>query len=330
MGRGRWFRLYTPVVFMATAHVLRQICCSCAVHTQCCSTEQLLCTQPLPGITHVLQYSICYSLISQTCLSARKDTNMHILFPVSFLIAIIKLAKGHSGMTEMGLISAALRAGDSLCWEKDSRPDGCSPFLLHGEVEPLWASGMCSVPTRGNRTCHSKWDHWDQEIIQQCGWCISHIAWGFCSKIWTVITGEPRQIKEPIWAKINFFFFHPKLILTQIHLWIRFAVRLHKHFCWHRGGGRKEQAPGRDRKGNKGLWQSSWLLTTWYSWNYHVMWSCYVPRDQLNIEITKFSMTSCTCPSHTKTTDFFHLTDTRSVEVQLLEMSDGTKQKGGF
>lgn len=40
------------------------------------------------------------------------------------------------------------------------------------------------------------------------------------------------------------------------------------------------------------------------SWNYHIMWNCYIPRDCLNIGIKKYSMTSCTCPSHRKTRGF--------------------------
>ena len=43
-GMGRWFRLYTAVVFMAISHLFRQICCGCAMHTQYCSRGQLLCT----------------------------------------------------------------------------------------------------------------------------------------------------------------------------------------------------------------------------------------------------------------------------------------------
>lgn len=100
-----------------------------------------------------------------------------------------------------------------------------------------------------------------QEIAQQYRWCNSHTASGFGSEIWAILTGERRQIKELIWAKTDLFS-PTRLILTWIHLWIRFAVRLHKHFCWHRGSSRKEQAPGRDRKGNKGFWQDCWLLTT--------------------------------------------------------------------
>ena len=185
---------------------------------------------------------------------------MHVPLP-NLLIAIIKHAMGHAGTTETGLISAALGAGASLCWAKDSRPDGSTHFVSRGEGEPLWASDMCPVPTRAARIYHSEWDHWDQEIIQQYRWGNSHIPWGFCSKIWTITTGEPRQIKELIWAKMNFFF-HRRLIWTRICLRIRFTVRLHKHFSWHRGSGRKEQAPGRDRKGNKGFWQGCSLLTT--------------------------------------------------------------------
>lgn len=181
--------------------------------------------------------------------------------PISLLIAITKHATGHAGTTETGLISAALGASASLWWVEDSWPDGSTHFVSHGEAEPLWASGMCPVPTQAATIYHSEWDHWDQEIVKQYKWCNCHIPWDFCSKIWTIMTGEWRQIKELIWAKMNFFF-HPRLILTWICLWIRFTVRLLKHFCWHRRSGRKEQAPGRDRKGNKGFWQGCWLLTT--------------------------------------------------------------------
>ena len=40
------------------------------------------------------------------------------------------------------------------------------------------------------------------------------------------------------------------------------------------------------------------------SWNCHVIWSCYVPRDRLNIGIKKYSITSRTRPSHKKTMGF--------------------------
>lgn len=40
------------------------------------------------------------------------------------------------------------------------------------------------------------------------------------------------------------------------------------------------------------------------SWNYHIMWSCYIPRDALNMGIKKYYMSSCTCPSHRKTASF--------------------------
>lgn len=51
------------------------------------------------------------------------------------------------------------------------------------------------------------------------------------------------------------------------------------------------------------------------SWNYHVMWSCYVLRDRLNIGIKTYSMTSCTCPSDRKTTVFFCLAVTGNANV---------------
>lgn len=83
--------------------------------------------------------------------SARKDAKIHILPPISLLIAILKLAAGHVGTTETGLILAAPGAGASLCWAKDSRPDGNTHFVSHRVAEALWASDMCPVLLRAAR-----------------------------------------------------------------------------------------------------------------------------------------------------------------------------------
>lgn len=245
-----------PVALMAIAHLFRQICCGCAVLLHRTTAG----TQPSPGsstrsaVFNLLQPFV----IPKMCLSARKNAKMLIPLPSA---SDCHHKTGHAGTTETGLGSAALGAGASPSWAEDCQPAGSSDFVSHREAERPWASGMCPVPTWAARIYHSKWDHPAQETAQQYRWCNSHTAWGFSSEIWAILRGERRQTKELIWAKTKPFL-PTKLILTWIHLWIRFTVRLHKHFCWHRGSSRKEQAPGRDRKSNKGIWQDCWLLTT--------------------------------------------------------------------
>lgn len=67
---GKVVQALHPVTLMAIAHLFRQICCGCAVHTQCCSTGQLLGHSLHLWARHVLQCSICCSLsLFQRCAS---------------------------------------------------------------------------------------------------------------------------------------------------------------------------------------------------------------------------------------------------------------------
>lgn len=59
---------FHPVTLMAIAHLSRQICCGCAVHTQCSSTGQLLGHSLHLAAQHILQCSICCSFsLYQRC-----------------------------------------------------------------------------------------------------------------------------------------------------------------------------------------------------------------------------------------------------------------------
>lgn len=80
-----------PVALLAIARLFRQICCGCAVHTQCCSTGQLLGHSLHLGARHVLQCSICCSLsLFQRCAFLHVKMQKCSSRSHQLLIAIIK------------------------------------------------------------------------------------------------------------------------------------------------------------------------------------------------------------------------------------------------
>lgn len=248
-----------------TSHNPHGHCTSVQTHLLwlCCAHTVLLHrtaagTQPSPGSsTHSAMFNLLQPfIIPKMCLSAHKNAEMFIPLPSA---SDCHHKMGHAATTEAwaqqhwGLV--LLPAEQKIVSQLEV------PILSHTKRLSLPEHQECVPCLSEQPGSTTRSGITRQEIAQQYRWCNSHTAWGFGSEIWAILTGERRQIKELIGAKTNLFS-PTRLILTWIHLWIRFAVRLHKHFCWHRGSSRKEQAPGSDRKGNKGFWQDCWLLTT--------------------------------------------------------------------
>lgn len=96
---GKVVQALQPSSLPAIAHQLKEICCSCAAHTQRCSTA--LYTAFTGSCTRSAVFPLLQPFLgSKTALSARKDAKTHVSLPISMLIAIIKLATGLAGMTE--------------------------------------------------------------------------------------------------------------------------------------------------------------------------------------------------------------------------------------
>lgn len=80
-----------PLTLMAIALLFRQICCGCAVHTQCCSTGELLGHSLHLGARLFLQCSICSSLsLFQRCAFLHVKMQKCSFLSHQLLIAIIK------------------------------------------------------------------------------------------------------------------------------------------------------------------------------------------------------------------------------------------------
>lgn len=312
-----------PLTVMAIAPLFRQICCGCAVHTQCCSTGELLGHSLHLGTRHILQCSICCSFsLWQRCAFLHVKMQKCSFLSHQLLIAVIKRDM------QAQQSSAALGASASLSWAEDCQPDGSTHFVSHQKGWTSLSSRNVSCAYLSSQDLPLKWDHPDQEMAQQYRWCNSHTAWGFLQ--WNLSNTDRRTKADQGTDLKQTFFFPTGLILTWIHLRIRFSVRLHKHFCWHRGSSRKEQAPGETEKATKGFGRTvgSWQLKVLMELSCNVEHTKRLPEHR-NLKVLH---------------DIVYLSNSQKdkrvfscgnwkfqcVEIQLLAMSDSTTQKGDF
>lgn len=255
------------------------------------------------GARHVLQCSICSSLsLFQWCAFLHVKMQKCSFLSHQLLIAIIK----RDVQAQQRQSSAALGAGASLSWAEDCQAAGNTHFVSHQKAEPPWAPGMCAVPTWAARVQHSEWDHPDQEMAQQYRWCKNHTAWGFGTEIWAILTGKQGGTSRNRSGLKQTPFFLTKVNFNLDPLADQILCEAAQTFLLAEG--KQQEGAGtweRQKRQQRDLAGLLALDNSKCSWNYHVMWNCDIPRDCLNIGIKKYSMTSCTCPTHPRKTRGF-------------------------
>lgn len=244
-----------PLTVMAIAPLFRQICCGCAVHTQCCSTGELLGHSLHLGTRHILQCSICCSFsLWQRCAFLHVKMQKCSFLSHQLLIAVIKRDM------QAQQSSAALGASASLSWAEDCQPDGSTHFVSHQK-------GWTSLSSRNVSCAYLS----SQDLPLQVGsprpgdgTAVQVMQQPHSLRLFAVKSEQYRQENEGRsrnWSKTNLFFPH----------WVNFNLdpladqilcEAAQTFLLAQGKQQEGAGTWRDRKGNKGIWQNCWLLTT--------------------------------------------------------------------